>query len=542
MSRINQQTQLTLRDYAAIVWRRKWIILYPIVLTMVVAGALSLLTPVQYRSAAEVLVKLPPTAETVGSSGAVLSPRLVENELRAASGSELQARVRELVGPEPSLSVTADDDSDVFRFTAVSGGSRQAAAAANTYADQYIDQQRSSVISEFTARAVVIQEQLDVAIEQDDSVLEVIELEQELDDLNLSIELARTSGSVLIDEARSGGAPFEPQTRRTVGLAAVIGLLLGLGAAFLLEYVDTSIRDEDEMMAATGLSTLASIPEFDSSTPLIARTDRHAPATEAYRSLRAAVQFLAVDRTLDVIQITSPQPGEGKSTTAANLAVIAARGGQRVVIVDCDLRKPQLHTMFGLANVNGFSSLMLERVRLRDVLLRVEGEKTLWVLPAGPLPPNPSELLSSTRSTKAFAALVNAFDLVIIDSPPVLPVADATVLCGHADGVIIVGTAGVTQRRALERTIDRLEQVDATLVGSVLNRHQAGDAEAYAYAYAAAQGDVHDADLSIDELEPIFGVQVLDGLDGLEGLEGLEGLDGLDDLGSGDDVGEAPVG
>jgi capsular exopolysaccharide synthesis family protein len=433
----------------------------------------------------------------VGSSGAVLSPRLIENELRAASGSELQAEVRQIIGPEPQLSVSADEGSDVFQFTAVSGGKRQAAAAANEYAAQYIERQRSSVIAEFTARAEVVMEQLESAREDDDAVLEVIELEQELDSLNLSIELARTSGSALIDEATPAGAPFEPQTRRSVGLAALIGLLIGLGAAFLLEYVDTSIRDEDQMASVTGLPTLASIPEF-TSTPLITRDDPHSHATESYRTLRAAVQFLTIERTLDIVQVTSPQPGEGKSTTASNLAFAAARGGQRVVLVDCDLRKPQIHSMFDLSNSAGFSSVMLKKDSLQDALKRLSEEPNLKVLTSGPTPPNPSELLSASRAKKLFASLAEAFDLVIIDSPPVLPVADATVLAGLADGVILVGTSGTTERRSLLKTIDRLEKVDAPLIGTVLNRHDATDGSGYAYTYSGAVEGEGDGSLELD--------------------------------------------
>lgn len=290
-------------------------------------------------------------------------------------------------------------------------------------------------------------------------------------------------------------------------MAALLGLLIGLGAAFLLEYVDTSIREEDEMASVTGLPTLASIPEFDSP-PLIVRDDPHAHASESYRTLRAAVQFLTIERTLDVIQVTSAQPGEGKSTTASNLAFAAARGGQRVVLVDCDLRKPQIHSMFDLTNTVGFSSVMLKKDSLQDALKRLGEEPNLQVLTSGPTPPNPSELLSSARAAKLFASLANAFDLVIIDSPPVLPVADAAVLAGLADGVVLVGTTGLTERRSLMRTIDRLEKVDAPLIGTVLNRHGPTDG-GYTYSYTASVvgegGGSLELDLDeVDATGPVF--------------------------------------
>ncbi len=496
MALAEQHMQLSFRDYASIIWRRKWIVLYPILLTAVVAGVLAYLTPVKYRSAAEVLVQLPPTADTVGSTGAVMSPRLIENELRAASGSELQAEVRKIIGDEPVLSVSADEGSDVFRFLAVSGGRRQAGAAANAYAQMYIERQRSTLIDEYGARADVISGQLDRAVEAG-ATLEVIEYEQELENLTLSIELARTSGSTLIDEARTAGAPFEPRPRRTIALAAMLGLLIGLGVAFLLEYLDTSIRDEEELSAISGLPTLATIPESEGGSRLISRDDPHSRSSEAYRSLRTAVQFLTIDRTIKVIQVTSPHPGEGKSTTAANLAFVVANGGRKTVLVDCDLRKPQIHGMFGTSNDRGFSSVMLEQVSLQGALQEVYDEPNLSVLGSGPTPPNPSELLSSTRAAKIFEALAGAFDLVIVDSPPVLPVADAAVLAGLADGVILVGTSGTTERRTLAKTIDRLEQVDAKLLGTVLNRHDVADDVDYTYIYATPEPSGRESSLAL---------------------------------------------
>jgi capsular exopolysaccharide synthesis family protein len=489
MARSQEHAQLTLRDYASVIRRRKWIVIYPMLLTAIVAGILSGLAPVKYRATAEVLVQLPPTAENVGSTGAVMSPRLIENELRAASGSELQAEVRQIVGPEPLLSVAADESSDVFRFTAVSGGKRQSADAANAYAMQYIERQRSALISEYTARAAVIDTQLQTALADGDDLIQIAEYEQELESLDVSIELARTSGSTLIDEATPPGAPFEPQTRRTVAFALMLGLLIGLGTAFLLEYIDTSIRDEDELAAASGLPTLAVVPDedfddVDGRFPIVTRDHPHSSASEAYRGLRTAVQFIALDRTLKVVQLTSPRPGEGKTTTAANLAIAAARGGQRVVLVDCDLRKPQINACFGLGNETGFTSVLLRKATLQAAVVSAPDEPRLRILPSGPIPPNPSELLASDRARAIVQALADAVDLVVIDSPPVLPVADSVSISGLADGVVIVAAAESTDRRTISKTIDRFEQVEAPLIGTVLNRADPRQSIEYRYEYA----------------------------------------------------------
>jgi capsular exopolysaccharide synthesis family protein len=277
----------------------------------------------------------------------------------------------------------------------------------------------------------------------------------------------------------------------------MLGLLIGLGVAFLLDYLDTSIRDEDDLAAATGLPTLAVIPELvvpkgADRGHLVSRDDPHAPAAEGYRSLRTALQFLAVERTLRVVEVTSPYPSEGKTTTAANLAVAAARGGQRVILVDCDLRKPQIHTYFGISNDRGFTSVLLRKCSLQDAVDPVPGESKLQVLSSGPIPPNPSELLASDRARTILEALADAVDLVVIDSPPVLPVADAVLLSGLADGVVLVAASGSTDRRTLAKTIDRFRQVDASLLGTVLNRFDPKGSIDYGYSYGSSDAAAAD--------------------------------------------------
>jgi capsular exopolysaccharide synthesis family protein len=481
--------EMTLRDYASVIWRRKWLVVIPAAVTALVALALSVAQTPQYRATAEVLVTLPATATSVNSTGAVMSPRMVENELQSAAGSELQRQVREVIGSEPTLSVSSSEGSDVFEFTATSSNAQRAADAANTYAAQYIERQRASLIEEFDARAVVIEEQL-AAIERGEGESSRRgEYERELEDLRVSINLARTSGSTLIDEATAPGAPFEPQTTRTVTLALVVGLLIGLGAAFLVDYLDTSVRDEEDLIRATGLPNLAVVPQLAGWDPggkphLVTREDPHSPSAEAYRSLRTAVQFLAVERTLKTVLVTSPRPGEGKTTTATNLALAAARAGQRVMLIDCDLRKPQAHQFFELPNESGFTSVMLGEATMREVAQLLPAEPTLAVVTSGPLPPNPSELLAGDRTRTALEHLAESIDLIVIDSPPVLPVADPLVLASVVDGVILVASANLTDRRQLAKAVDRLVQVDAPLLGTVLNRSVGTEDAAYTYGYS----------------------------------------------------------
>ena len=484
---IERTDEMTLRDYAGVVWRRKWLVIIPTVLTALVAATLSLAQTPMYRASADVLVRLPPTASSLGATGAVMSPRLVENELETASGSALKTEVRATVGNEPTLSVSLSEGSDVFTFTATSSDANAAAFAANTYAEQYIELQATSLIDEYAARTVVLEAQLEAidAGEVDES--RRTEYQRELENLVVSTQLARTSGAMLIDAATPPGTPYEPNTLRTVTLALVVGLLLGLGAAFLVDYLDTSLKDEDDLIRASGYPNLAVIPELkgwkEGTAHVVTREEPFSASAEAYRHLRTAVRFMALDRQLQIVQVTSPRPGDGKTTTASNLAVAAARSGQRVVLIDCDLRKPQIHNFFSLPNEAGFTSVLLGETTLPKVAQQVSGEGNLLVVTSGPLPPDPSELLAGESVQRTLGSLGDSVDLVVLDSPPVLPVSDPLVLASFADGVILVASAESTDTRQVTRAVDRLLQVDAPLLGTVLNGFDPKDADKYTYGY-----------------------------------------------------------
>ena len=488
MSDAAPMEEMTLRDYASVVWRRKWIVILPVVVTTLVAIGLSMAQTPMYRASAQVLVKTPATAYSLGSTGDVLSPRLVENELQAARGSELLGQLRTTVGSEPSLSVSVSEGSDVFTFTATSSDPDLAAAAANAYATAYIERQRSLLINEYIARVEVLNDQLGAIERGDTDAARQSDYELELQDLAVSIELARTSGSTLIDEARPPSSPYEPNTTRTATLAAVVGLLIGLAAAFLLDYLDTSVRDEDDLARATGMPNLATIPPLppkpgaSGDVPyLVTREHPQSQASEAFRSLHTAIKFLALERPLHTVLVTSPRPGEGKTTTATNLAISAAKSGQRVLLVDCDLRKPQAHLFFELSNDLGFTSVLLGDATMRRVAQLVPDAATLAVITSGPIPPNASELLAGDRTKASLEALGASVDLVIVDSPPVLPVSDPLILASLVDGVIVVASAGTTDRRQLAKTIDRLSQVDAPILGTVLNRFDPIERSTYGY-------------------------------------------------------------
>ena len=485
--------EMTLRDYAAVMWRRKWLVIIPIVVTGLTAALLSVAATPMYRASADVLVQIPPTASSVGTSGSVMSPRMVENELETAKGSELQAVVRESIGTEPEISVSSSDASDVFRFTAVSSDADVAAFAANTYAETYISRQQSALVTEFEARAAVIQVQLDAIENGEGDAGRASEYQEQLEDLEVSAELAGTSGARLIDRATPPGIPFEPTPTRSVLLAVVVGALLGLGAAFAANYLDRTIRDEDELQRVSGVPNLASIARVPGAKKgavpaVISRSDPGSSWAEAYRNLRTAVRFMALESKLQLLQVTSAHPGDGKTTTATNLAVAASNAGQRVLLIDADLRKPQVHAFLGVSNDKGLTNVLLGEVSMGDVAQKLGDAGGLLVIPSGDMPPNPAELLAGDGIRKALAQIGHKFDLVVIDSPPVLAVSDPQILAGLVDGVILVVSGQSTDSRSVGRAMERLGQVDANVLGTVLNAASAVDASAYQYGYAAREG------------------------------------------------------
>lgn len=207
---------------------------------------------------------------------------------------------------------------------------------------------------------------------------------------------------------------------------------------------------------------------------LITISEPRSPISEAYRALRTNLDFAALDQALKTMVVTSAGVGEGKSTTLANLAVVSAQAGRKVVLVDADLRRPTLHQIYGLDNEAGLTTAMMDEAALASPPLQETGVEGLSVLTSGPLPPNPAELMGSRRMEEVIAALAEGADQIFFDTPPVVAVTDAAVLSTKVDGVLLVISAGRTRREYARSAVQRLEQVNARLVGTVLTNVQMG--------------------------------------------------------------------
>jgi capsular exopolysaccharide synthesis family protein len=283
-------------------------------------------------------------------------------------------------------------------------------------------------------------------------------------------------------EASVPSVPVSPNVPLNIALGALVGLALGVGIAVLRETLETRIRNEHDVEQITDVAILGGIV-FDPKAqerPLIVHVDPRSPRAESFRTLRTNLQYLDVGRADRSFVITSSIESEGKSTTGANLAIALADTGVRVLLVDADLRRPKIADYMGLEGAVGLTDVLIGRAELKDVI-QPWGRNKLYVLPAGHVPPNPSELLGSARMAHYIAEFNKAFDVVIFDAPPLLPVTDAAILAKSVGGAIVVVAAGRTHKNQLTGAISALANVGAPVSGLVLTMLPTKGPDAYGY-------------------------------------------------------------
>ncbi len=312
---------------------------------------------------------------------------------------------------------------------------------------------------------------------------------------NLSATLNNGSNLFLsiLAPAQAPTTPISPNVSQNVLLAAIAGLALAGGAVFLLEYLDDTIKDADDAQRVLNLSTLGAITRIanihDLGDSLITLKHPRSPIAEAYRVLRTNLRFSGIENPSGALLVTSSGPGEGKTTTAANLAVALAQGGKRVILIDTDLRRPALHKVFGLPNEVGLSSLFLEDGSALENVLQSTAIEGLSVITSGPLPPNPAEVLDSKQMGKVLTNLRAQADMLILDSPPALAVADASILGSRCSGAIVVVDAGRTRTDVSRRAIETLHKTDVKVLGVVLNKLSGRRASGYYHYYYYSSKD-----------------------------------------------------
>lgn len=286
----------------------------------------------------------------------------------------------------------------------------------------------------------------------------------------------------VVQEANIPTSPASPNIPLNVALGLLIGLILGIGIAVLRSILDTRIHSLHDITATTDAPILGGIT-FDSSAasrPLIVQDDPRSPRAESFRSLRTNLQFLDYEGRAHSFVFTSAIEGEGKTTTVANLAIALTDNGTRVVVVDADLRQPRLAPVLGLEGAVGLSDVLIGRVSLDDAL-QDWGAGGMRVLPAGQMPPNPSELLGSQSMTDIINTLTEWFDVVLIDAPPLLPVTDAAILSKRTGGAIVIAAAGKTHRGQLKSAIEVLTGIGSEVLGIVVTMLPTKGQDAYSY-------------------------------------------------------------
>lgn len=295
-------------------------------------------------------------------------------------------------------------------------------------------------------------------------------LMQRTKETDVSTEL-KTGNIRVVDEAETPSQPVSPSTRNNLLIAMFGGLMLALGLAFGVEYVDDRIKNPDELKQQLGLPFLGMVPAlFDKhlDVPLISGRVPSA-FSESFRSIRTNVLFSSAEEGGRVIVVTSTGPGEGKTVASTNLAVALAQAGQRVLLIDADMRKPRVHEVFAHDAEPGLSNLLVGGATPSEVIFE-SGTPGLWVMAAGSRPPNPAELLGSKRFKDFAAFLLQHFDWVLVDTPPVMAVTDASIVANLAQGVLFVVGSEMTSRRAAQRAVEQLEHAQAKFIGALLNR------------------------------------------------------------------------
>jgi Mrp family chromosome partitioning ATPase/uncharacterized protein involved in exopolysaccharide biosynthesis len=516
---------MELRTYLEILWRRKWAIIVTTAVTLIVVGlGTFIITPVYTASAtlrvptapdgsvdygdymyaerlmntyAEIVVSRP-VLEELAQRLDLDEPPPVEAEI-LVNTELVQILVED---PDPVLAALAANtlaEILVSRSTELYGGSGRTAQEILSEQLAQVEGELNQARREYERLAVESPEDTEgiaaasrsVALKEQTYAMLLEQYEQAR-----TSEALRASALSVIEPAAIPEAPSKPRIALNVALGLVFGLVGGVGLAFLFENLDTTLYTAEQVEAVTAVSTLGRIPtareeRSRSGTPSSNGKSSH---EEAYRRLRTNILALGRDFPLRTLLVTSATPGQGKSTVVAGLAVAMAQSGRRVIAVDANLRRPTIDGFFYVSNELGLSNILrgetvvtqraaAENHRSEGILTRVYGRRVtlrhviqdtdypgLWVLPSGPVPDNPPELLGSPQMTALLDKLVEHFDMVVLDAPPLAPVTDAAVLAPRVDGVLLVVRRARARREDVQSACRQLANVKARLIGVVVNQ------------------------------------------------------------------------
>lgn len=480
-------------------WRRLPLIVLFAVLASAAGLVASLVQTEQYTAKASLLFRDPgfderlfgtpvlgvsdPNREAATNLELVSLDAVAERTADDIGGDITPAQVSEKVEIEEA------GQADVVAVSATDSSPEFAATLANSFAESYIAFRRQADRAAIAEAQRLIELDLEALDSAGGPNSQERSLQDQLSQLR-TLEALQTGNAELVQEAGLPTSPSSPKTLRNTVLGGLLGLLLGIGTALLVERLDRRLRDPDELEDAFGLPVLTHVPQSDSLASGSAVEGLGTREAEAFRMLRTRLRYFNVDRDLGSILFTSPGPGEGKSTLALQAARTAAGAGRKTILVEADFHQPVVAERAGLAPIPGLSELITHQGSLEDAIQSVPANRAsnrdsvdryLDVIVAGALPPNPAELLGSDEISALLKNLEQAYDLIVVDTPPVTIMSDAIPLMSMVDGVVVVARIGTSRRDAADDLRDQLERLDAPALGVVVNGAKGGHGYGYYY-------------------------------------------------------------
>jgi polysaccharide biosynthesis transport protein len=505
-----EQTNLGLEQVLGVLRRRAPWILLCFVLAAGAAYGFSKHQTKKYTATASLVFNNNQQAQQVAGLQAVSSNNqlaLQNTNLKLVQLGDMAAKTADLLGQgltkekvKEDLSVSAQGESNIVNVAATATSPTLAAGIANTYTKQFVNEQQNSNHAYYASALKLVNKQLAALSAKERAGTAGLALQDRAQSLGTLAELR--NGNVQIAQAATvPTSPSSPKVSRNTILGAVLGLLLGLGAAFLLERFDRRIREPKDLEAIYGLPLLGVVPESaalsrSGKSKKNAKEALPASEAEAFHLIRAHLRYFNVDRELRTLLVASAAPGDGKTTVARHLAAAAARMGARVLLLEADLRRPTVAQQLDVLSGPGVSDVLIGALSLSEATQMVDldpsstdgsrvNRRTLDVLVAGAaLPPNPGELIESHAMESLLEQAKATYDLIVIDTPPLTAVSDAFPLLRKVDGVIIVGRVGRNRRDVAQRLHETLTGAGAPLLGVVANGFKSGRGGSYGYGYS----------------------------------------------------------
>ena len=502
--RVQAEDDFSLRMLLGVL-RRRWLVLAACLsLGVALSLAISLLQDDRYTASASLLFRDPGFDQKLFGSTFLDSSQDPDREaatnVRLVSLDVVAARTAKKLGGAVTggdvadiVEVAPEGQSDVVSVSATHTDPKFAARVANAFATEYIAFRRDADRSKVQEAQTLVERQLDALPPEQRAGIEARSLRDRSEQLEILASL-QTGNAELVQRARVPEARSSPRLSRNLVIGILLGGLGGILLALMIERLDRRVRDPAEIEVAFDRARLGTIPNSSSLTEDGLPTPAPLPPqeSEAFRTLRTNLRYFNVDRGLKSVLITSAVPGEGKSTVAWNLATAAAKVGERVLLIEADLRRPSFAHKPGVYPTPGLSTALAGQATLEEVTQTVTldtepEDRSFGVVTAGPLPPNPGELLESKRVRALIESAVDAYDLVIVDTPPTSVVSDAIPLMSVVDGVIVVARLGRTTREAMFQLRNHLSNLAAPLLGVVING-AAREGSAYGYRGYYANG------------------------------------------------------